>query len=224
MERTRGRRTRRLWEVSRGRVGGRKRGREGGKKEDGGWWRELLIVVLLYGSFRCMSLFTFRFGISHFSHLFFFLSLTHIHTFSPIFPSITSTPASLPAARYYPAVSIFLTGRVRGNYGPSWICPPETSIPFSPMSDVKESLKRDELNLYNQGVNERRAALMARRKQQQQQQQQQQQEQQQAEMVQQQQLKEEEMEDAAEEKEEDEGGVGGGGRGVGQGREGLRRR
>lgn len=97
-------------------------------------------------------------------------------------------------ARYYPAASIFLTGRVRGNYGPSWICPPETSIPFSPMSAVKESLKRDELNLYNQGVNERRAALMVRRKllllQQQQQQ-----EQQQAEIAQQH-LKKEEKEDA----------------------------
>lgn len=74
-----------------------------------------------------------------------------------------SSPAVSLTARYYPAVSLYLAGRVRGNFGPSLIYPPQTSIPFSPVAALKGGLKRDELALHNQAVNERRAALAARR-------------------------------------------------------------
>ena len=148
--------------------GGREGGREGGR--GGGHWSgvdsrplppRLLGMLSLVFHVSLSSSFIFLFP--NFSLISF---LTHHLFYLP-------PPPPLPSARYYPAASIFLTGRVRGNFGPSWICPPETSIPFSPMSALKESLKRDELNVHNQGVNERRAALAARRRQQQQQQQQQ---------------------------------------------------
>ncbi len=71
----------------------------------------------------------------------------------------------IPGARYYPAVSLYMMGKVRVNFGPLWICAPETGIPFSPMSDLKEPLKKDDLQAYNQGVNERKAAFAARQEQ-----------------------------------------------------------
>lgn len=95
----------------------------------------------------------------------------HTHPTQPMPDRTTTDPFSFThaTAKYYPAVSLYMGGKVRANFGPSWICDPGTTqgsscrIDFRPISALKEPLKKEELAAYLAFIEGRRAAWRARR-------------------------------------------------------------
>jgi hypothetical protein len=61
---------------------------------------------------------------------------------------------------YFPSLSLYMGAKAAANFGPEWICPPETDIPLRPISSLRPLPEAEHLEL-TQNVERRRAEFMA---------------------------------------------------------------
>lgn len=66
----------------------------------------------------------------------------------------------IPPGIYFPSLSLYMGAKAAANFGPEWICPPETDIPLRPISSLRPLPEAEHLEL-TQNVERRRAEFMA---------------------------------------------------------------